>query len=319
MAVSRKSPESLSGRPARRLMDSQDMRHPLAVLVASLVLVSAPAVARAEPWFGWGENAQEDAFADGDLDEEDHVALHLGAHTGSADLHGESWLSLMGFSRELQSGKNDVGGLVVVGLALDRVASGDVHRLGEPAPLPPAPASHAGRPLAALASARECVAAAWRASGLGEDDARLDSIAARSRSSALLPETRMRAMRLWTDAAHATTLATTDGTTYYDAAGANLVLELRLTWRLDRLLFAGDEPTLERVRLERQDARARVATRTLETLFAWQRATLDTRQTAPGSREESEALLRVAETEATLDVLTGGWFSQVGARRAASP
>ncbi len=300
-------------------MGSQDMRHPLAALVASLVLVSAPAVARAEPWFGWGENAQEDAFADGDLDEEDHIAAHLGAHVGAADVHGESWVSLRGFSRQLQSGKSDLGGLVVVGLALDRVGAGPVHRLAEPASALPAPASRAPRTLAALASARECVAAAWRTSGLGEDDVRLDSLASRSRSSALLPETRMRAMRLWTDAAHTTTLATTDGTTYYDAAGANLVLELRLTWRLDRLLFAGDEPTLERVRLERQDARARVATRTLETLFAWQRATLDAHQTAPGSREESEALLRVAETEATLDVLTGGWFTEVGARRAASP
>ena len=116
-------------------------------------------------------------------------------------------------------------------------------------------------------------------------------------------------MRLWDDAAHATTLATTDDTSYYDAIGANLVLELRLTWRLDRLLYAGDEPTLERVRLERQDARARVATRTLEALFAWQRAGVAEAGAAAGSPEKVDAELREAEAEATLDVLTGGWFS----------
>ena len=121
-------------------------------------------------------------------------------------------------------------------------------------------------------------------------------------------------MRLWDDAAHATTLATTDDTSYYDAIGANLVLELRLTWRLDRLLYAGDEPTLERVRLERQDARTRVATRTLEALFAWQRAGDRGGGAPPGSPEKAEAQLRGAEAEATLDVLTGGWFSSRDAR-----
>ena len=128
-------------------------------------------------------------------------------------------------------------------------------------------------------------------------------------------------MRLWDDAAHATTLATTDDTNYYDAIGANLVLELRLTWRLDRLLYAGDEPTLERVRLERQDARARVATRTLEVLFAWQRAARrEARQAAAGSPEELEAELRAAEAEATLDVLTGGLVLRAGdASPAATP
>jgi hypothetical protein len=63
------------------------------------------------------------------------------------------------------------------------------------------------------------------------------------------------------------------------------------------------------VRLERQDARSRLGTRTLEALFAWQRAQLDRNEAVSGSREELEAALRVAEGEATLDVLTGGWFT----------
>jgi hypothetical protein len=274
-----------------------------------------PPPARAAPWFDAGQDALEDRFADGDLDEDDHAALRLDRHAVSSDLHGASWVSLVGFERDLLSGRRDVGGLVVVGLALDRIEAGSVHRISDP-PLPsaafaaerePKPASSAA--LAAPRLARTCVAAAWRTAGLGADDARIDELIARSRASALLPETRLRAMRLWDDASHATTLATTDDTSYYDAIGANLVLELRLTWRLDRLLYAGDEPTLERVRLERQDARARVATRTLEALFVWQRAAVAEAGAAAGSPESVDAELRAAEAEATLDVLTGGWFS----------
>jgi hypothetical protein len=279
---------------------------------AWLALFFAPARARADPWFDADQDALEDAFQDGDLDEEDHAALRLHGPAGTSDVHGESWVSVVGFERQLLSGKNDVGGMLVVGLALDRIAAGSVHRIGDPVVGPPAPQPAEPPPESPLVGptlARRCVVAAWRTSGLGADDARIDSLVARSRASALLPETRLRAMRLWDDAAHATTLATTNDTSYYDAVGANLVLELRLTWRLDRLLYASDEPTLERVRLERQDARARIATRALEVLFTWQRATVEGALAVDGSREQIELRLRAAEAEATLDVLTGGWFS----------
>jgi hypothetical protein len=153
------------------------------------------------------------------------------------------------------------------------------------------------------------VAAALRAAGLGVDDAPLDDLVSRARPSAWLPETRMRAMRLWHDASRVTTTAASEEPNYYDSVGANLLFELRLTWRLDRLLYAGDEPSIERVRLERQEARGRVAVHVLDVLFAWSRALLAIDRTAPASRERAEARLRVAEAAATLDVLTGGWFT----------
>jgi hypothetical protein len=311
----------------------------LAACIAASSVLTTPA--GAEPWFGWGENAIEDRYADGDIDEEDHVVLSsFGGGAGSSDARGQSWVSLVGFTRQLLSGQNDVGAMVVVGLALDRIAAGRVHRLADPprppSPRPPAPApapvpapapapvpvpapapapapapqpASPAPPSIALSLAHECVAAALRTSGLGVDDERIDSLIARSRESAWFPEARMRAMRLYTDAAHTTTLATTDGTNTYEALGANLVLELRLTWRFDRLIYAGDEPTLERVRIERQDARARLAAHTLELLFAWQRALLDARAAPASSREALDAELRAAEAAATLDVLTAGWFS----------
>jgi len=285
------------------------------ILLTLGVIAFVPRPARGEPprtaYSLSEEDAEEDRYVSGDIDEEDRVALHLGGRAGTADLHGESWLSLMGFAEQLMSGKNDVGAGLVLALALDRVAQGPVHRVTDPSPTPraaelPAEPEAPGFP---PWLARDCVAAALRTAGLGADDARIDAIIARSRASALLPETRLRAMRLFTDAEHATLLATTDSTNYYDAVGANLVLEARLTWRLDRLLYAGDEPTLERVRLERQEARARLGTRTLEVLFGWERALLDERDAPPGSRERQAAALRAAQAASTLDVLTGGWFS----------
>lgn len=304
-------------------------RRPLVALCLLFVLVlSTPA--RADPLFGWGENKEEDAFLDGDIDREDLTAMHLGNHSGTTDLRSQSWLSLVGFTKSFPSGQRELGGFLVVSLALDRIRQGPVHRLADPRPLPPpspaptraptptpAPAStSAPSPTPAPAPdlvppslARSCVSAALRTSGLGVDDTRIDDLVSRARASAWLPETRMRAMRLWQDAGTTTVAGSTDTASFYDALGANLVLELRLTWRLDRLIYAGDEPTLERVRIERLDARTRLATRTLEVLFTWERATLDARAATPGSREETESRLRAAEARATLDVLTGGWFS----------
>jgi hypothetical protein len=298
-------------------------------IAASILVLSPSRPARADPLFEHGEDAVEDAFVDGDIDEEDHVAMHLGGHTGTSDLHGQSWVSLAGFTRQLLSGRNDVGAFVVVGLAFDRIATGPVHRLADPtrpprsapvpaplpaaapsapAPAPPPPPAPPPDPVSADL-ARACVNAALVASGLGVNDERIDALIGRARASAWLPETRMRAMRLWQDAANTTTVAASDTANFYDAVGANMVFELRLTWRLDRLLYAGDEAALERVRLERLDARSRLATRALEVLFTWERAVLDAHQAAAGSAEERAANLRAAEARATLDVLTGGWFS----------
>jgi hypothetical protein len=165
--------------------------------------------------------------------------------------------------------------------------------------------------------ARQCVGAAWRASGIGADDARIDAVVSRARWSALLPETRLRAIRY--DDARLSASSTTDTTRLYDSTGANIGFEARVTWHFDRLLFADDEPSFERMRLERHDARARIAGRVLEALFQWQRATLEARALPAqlrGTREDVESAIKVSEAEAVLDVLTNGWFT---ATRSAPP
>jgi hypothetical protein len=322
---------------------------PLALLV-TLIQLSITSPARGDP-ADPAEQAEREREAPGRevaaAERLDLAESHATDRVSSPDadsLQGRSWVTLGGFASTLASGRQDVGALLVVGLALDRIhaslarppEAGAGNTLGwaqEPALAPaaaaPAPSAPAQTPRSAAprspsdsatladpfpvpaSLARGCVAAAWRASGLGPDEeARVEAVLDRARESAWLPDLRIRAMRLLSDAAHATTLATTDGTTYYSAAGANLVLEARLTWRLDRLLYAGDEPAFERSRRERQDARARLAGRTLEALFAWQRAVLDVRESLSGSVEEEHARLRLSESAATLDVLTEGWFSR---------
>jgi hypothetical protein len=303
------------------------------------LLLFLPHTALAAPPLLPLEAQSEERFADGDLDAEDIASLPglRRARTGSLDLRAQSWISLVGFSARLADGTNEVGAMAIVGIALDRIATGPVRRvvrsdtlrfLGDP-PAPPLSPPHAPAPTPAptptptpaatqpdAASflltprlARAAVAAAWKAAGLDASDARLDAIVARARLSAALPETRLRAMKSFDDSQR-TDMVTTDPTArYYDASGARLWLEARLTWRLDRLLYADDEPTLERVRLERQEARGRIASHVLDLLFQWQRARLDMQTSVPRSRAELEATLRMLETEAALDVATGGWFT----------
>jgi hypothetical protein len=160
------------------------------------------------------------------------------------------------------------------------------------------------------------VRAAWRAAGIEVNDARIDAMIARSRLSAALPETRIRVMQVFQDGEHTTSYVDEAGTVV-DTSGATTTLEARLTWRFDRLLYADDESSLERLRMEREEARSRIGTKVLELLFTWQRAIEEVGASDAGSRAEADATLRRLQAEIALDVLTGGWFgAQPGVRRA---
>lgn len=259
----------------------------------------------------------DDALADGELDPEDAVAgATVGRPLMPGPRGGHAWLSLVGFSRRSTlTNQREVGGFVVVGLPLERAARPTVKPVSD---VTRVVAVDGGAATLALTArlARSCVAAAWRAAGLAVDDARLASIVSRARWSAILPEARIRAVRF--DDARLSTDTGTDSTKWRDSSGANVGFEGRLTWRLDRLLYADDEPAFERMKLERHDARTRIASRTLDALFHWQRAWLELRSLPSdvrGTRDEADAALRVLEAEAALDVLTGGWFTSWRSQR----
>jgi hypothetical protein len=160
--------------------------------------------------------------------------------------------------------------------------------------------------------ARSCVRAALRAMGLGDDN-RLDSVAARARSSAALPELRLRAVRTLGESGRIS-LSEDDPSRYVASGAASNVLEARVTFRLDRLLFADEEIVVERARLDRSELRSRTAAKVLQLLFEWQRAYALAQDAALSPEERFAAVVREAESSALLDVMTAGWF---GAYRAA--
>jgi hypothetical protein len=306
--------------------------HLLVLGLAAVHLFSA-GVARASPRRG-NDTAQEDALADGEIDVDDiatkspwaAVAGATGGRPVLGSAGGSAWVSLLGFTRQTLDERQEIGGFILVGLPLDRFARANtrvttsrselaqLQLVREAVSDPPLQRVIANEQPFELALtprlARSCVAAAWRAVGLGADDARLESIVSRARWSAVLPEARLRAVRF--EDARLSLDTSTDTSRLRDSAGANVGFEARLTWRFDRLIYADDEPAFERIRLEQRDARSRVGAKVLEALFHWQRAALDLRTLPPsqqGTRDEADVRLRLLEAEAALDVLTNGWFA----------
>jgi hypothetical protein len=163
--------------------------------------------------------------------------------------------------------------------------------------------------------ARSCVRAALRAVGLS-DDQRLDSVASRARSSAALPELRLRAMRTLGESGRIS-LSDDDPSRYVASGAASNVLEARLTFRLDRLLFADEEIVVERARLDRTELRSRIAAKVLQALFEWQKAYAAAQDTTLAAEDRWAATLREAESCAILDMMTGGWFGSFRAALAA--
>jgi hypothetical protein len=278
----------------------------------------------------------EDQVLDGDRDAEDLASFRLGLRGSRFRPEGHAYLALQAFVAQVPAGR-DLGALVVLQIPFDRFAAphaprsdpkgnvleGDAWHDPGPStalvtpPLEPAPGlwqnladarPRSPSPVVTTEVARACVRAAWRTLGIA-DDTRIDSIASRARSSASLPEVRLRAVRT-IDESGRLTLTVTDPYHYTEAGGATSLLEARLTFRLDRLLFADDEVSLERVRIDRSELRSRTAAKVLQTLFEWQRAYALLQDPALSSNEHFAALLREIEAAAVLDVMTDGWFGR---------
>ena len=145
--------------------------------------------------------------------------------------------------------------------------------------------------------------------GTAADRRRLDSLSARARGSALLPELRLRAMRN-TDQALRLMPTTDDPYRITQADGAGLTLEASVTFRLDRLLFAREELAVERLRQRAGEMRlkleARVQAAVLGVFRAHELGCADQREDPAAAPEAVRALELFQE----LDNLTAGWFSE---------
>jgi hypothetical protein len=101
---------------------------------------------------------------------------------------------------------------------------------------------------------------------------------------------------------------------YLRGGDEELVVEARLTWRLDRLVFADDEVGIERVRRQDRAERAEWVLKVVLVLLHWHRSELKAMNADLLPEERAEAELDAFEAETTLDVMTGGWFSGAIAR-----
>jgi hypothetical protein len=97
------------------------------------------------------------------------------------------------------------------------------------------------------------------------------------------------------------------------AVDHDLHAEVRLSWRLDRLIYDPGEPRL--FEAERAARRARVALdqEVTQLYFRWRRAAADAEDTEDGG-DDGDEQLDEAETFAQLDALTGGWLGKQGGR-----
>ena len=141
----------------------------------------------------------------------------------------------------------------------------------------------------------EVLGAAYAAAGLDREPGR--GLVRRARLSGLVPLLSVRTAR---------TTSWRDGDL---DVGHGSTMEVRATWRLDRLVFEGRELQVASLEAARRRERRGLASRVIRVYFLWRRA-------AAHPRSRSRAL----EAQAELDALTDGWFSTAlqRARAAAS-
>lgn len=195
-------------------------------------------------------------------------------------------------------------------LPLDESRAGIPNNADSPAP----PLQSARDPVVQLAPPRfdpelmrEVVRRVLAHSGLDVAQVRLGDLASRSRLSGLLPELRLRgALGLDQTQSLATPGAyPTDGTLRgrSDALG-----EVRLTFRLNRLLFGDSEPALERLRLQVVQARKKLIDDALNVFLQWYKFERRRLQRDLSEEQRLEAELAALDAAVRLDVLTAGWF-----------
>ncbi|MEI9948961.1 MAG: hypothetical protein WDO74_08250 [Pseudomonadota bacterium] len=258
------------------------------------------------------------------------LATLCGSVLAAAPAHASS--SAAGFSvslsAEYRSGafSREWSGFLALNIAFDRfaapramraeprLAEGPPKKESEAAPSAPTPtptpaSTPPSAPVLSSKLARGSVRHALASAGYLTARSRLLSLAARARLSAVLPELGLRTLRSSGQLLRLT--PTSDDPYRYTQAGTSeLTLEARLTWHLDRLVFADEEVTLERLQIERDAAERRLIDYVLERLELWQRsrARAADPNSEPEQRETAELTALAAAVE--LDVLTDGWFSQ---------
>lgn len=318
-------------RPSPTILSSRSRRSALAATALGLAATLHASTARGEP-----QSDVDDAPL-ARLDRSDERVIDP-LREGSA--RPPLWIGIDGTMARDHEARPSFGAMLLLGIPLDRGARAAMKsppaptpaaelkpaprsstKLDGPAPPPGPLKSNAEEPTPPLRIpvrvtplvARGAVDAALHTARLVDPDAHVDAIAARARTSAMLPELRLRASRT-ADEGQSLSPTSYDPTRTTTTGGTSVWLEARATWRLDRLVFADDEVALERARAQRAEQREKLVARVLTLLFAWQRALALEDDGHASPEEHLAASLRVLETEAELDLATGGWFTAWRAR-----
>ena len=148
---------------------------------------------------------------------------------------------------------------------------------------------------------------------------RVEELATRARWSALLPRLRLRATRLL-DESSSLSPTSYDPDRVTTRGGASLWLEARGTWDLDRLVFATEEVSVERLRQALIAEQRSLDEQVVEQLYRWQGAIYRARDPLAAPERCLQDWLLEQQLEASLDLLTGGWFARwLRPRRPALP
>ncbi len=152
----------------------------------------------------------------------------------------------------------------------------------EEAPPPPCAEPVAGPPVG------DVVSAAYRAAGLDRSPAR--GWIRRARVAGLIPQVTVR------------TGSNTSWQELDPEIDRGTTIEVRATWRLDRVLFDGRELQIASIEATRRRERRQLSSRVIRSYFHWQRM-------ASAAASDPRWASRAEEAAAELDALTDGWFS----------
>ena len=234
------------------------------------------------------------------------LALHARTTAASARAEQAAWFSLTVPLERVASPRPSVARAAIAQPPPASDSETPPVAAGSTVPAPPLDLAK----LSALTDfSRRAVAVALAVAGAPVARRRFDGLASRSRWSAALPELRLRAQRN-TDQALRWAPTSDDPYRVTQADGAGTILEASATFRLDRLLFSGDELSVERLRQQAGSEHLKLEQRLLHALLGLFRAR--ERACAPITDDavRLEQRLRVAELAVELDVLTAGWFLQ---------
>jgi len=156
--------------------------------------------------------------------------------------------------------------------AQEIAASDDAEAAGAAAPPPRASAPFRPAPLPrslelSSALARATLAAANHVADAAASPAALDSMLARTHSSASLPEVRL-AAGTSRDQSQRLAPTVTDPAKFTQDGGRDLWFEARLTWHLEQVLFSHDEIAIERLKAQALESRRQLVRQVLEALPA---------------------------------------------------